>query len=745
MKGSNTYSLRIASAGSMGALALTLATAAAAQNSAQLSVVEEIVVTAQKRSENLQDVPSSISVFSDDRLQQLHATSLADYAGYIPGLNINDLGTPGQVMVTLRGIAPVGPGSVVGYYIDDTPLGSSSIYGNGREFGLDLLPYDIERVEVLRGPQGTLYGAGSMGGLLKYVLREPNMSEFDVRLGAETSTIADADDLGWGARAAVNVPLISDKLALWASYSNQETPGYIDNAFTGAEDENDVQQEAGRVALRWQINSDASLQIGGMWQRIDADNTSEISLTLTGLDPPRGTDSFGELSSNHPLDESFIKDVDYYSATLNWDLGWANFTSATGYSESHTRREQDATFIFGFLFPLVTGGAVPAGYTPFRVTLDLEKTTQEFRLTSPGGGAIEWMVGAFYTKEDSGHLQQVFALDTNRQPVAAFAPEFVRASLPSQYEEIAGFGSVTVKLSERFDITGGLRWAKNEQDFRQITGGAPAVVGPPQDTPGTSSEDVVTYSLSPRFHINEDTMVYARVASGYRPGGPNARINNATPATVDADKLTNYEAGIKSQFLERRALVNFSAFYIDWQDIQQTVSFGGISSIGNSGDAVSQGFELETSYATTGGLRLGANLTYTDAELKSPGAGIPATRLGNVPEWSASLVADYLFAFSEGWDARVGGGYRYVDDQGAAFALRSGTDTSYVRPSYSVIDLSADLTHGAVTYRLFARNVADERAYTGGGLVSDALNNPYGIEVSVLQPRTVGVSVDVNF
>ena len=139
-------------------------------------------------------------------------------------------------MITLRGIAPVGPGAVVGYYVDDTPLGSSSNYGGGREFGLDLMPYDVERIEVLRGPQGTLYGAGAMGGLLKYVLRRPSTSDFEAWAGAETFGIASAADLGWGARAGANIPLVAERLGLWGSYFEQRTPGYVNNALTGAAD-----------------------------------------------------------------------------------------------------------------------------------------------------------------------------------------------------------------------------------------------------------------------------------------------------------------------------------------------------------------------------------------------------------------------------------------------------------------------------------------------------------------------------
>ncbi len=197
-------------------------------------MIDEIVVTAQKRSESVQDVPVSVSAFAEQQLTRVHATQLQDYAAYMPGINISNGGSPGQTSITLRGIAPVGPGSVVGTYVDDTPLGASSNYARATSFALDLMPYDIERVEVLRGPQGTLYGAGSMGGLLKYVLKEPNTDALEFRVGVEGSDVSGADDLGWGARAAVNVPL-SDSVAVRASYFQQNTPGYIDNVYTGRE------------------------------------------------------------------------------------------------------------------------------------------------------------------------------------------------------------------------------------------------------------------------------------------------------------------------------------------------------------------------------------------------------------------------------------------------------------------------------------------------------------------------------
>jgi iron complex outermembrane recepter protein len=710
-------------------------TAASAAESSGAVLLEEVLVTAQKRTENVQDVPASVSVFDSARVRQLHATTILDYAAYIPGLNVSSGGSPGQTMITLRGIAPVGPGAVVGYYIDDTPLGSSSNYGGAREFGLDLMPYDVDHIEVLRGPQGTLYGAGALGGLLKYVLRRPSTSDFEGWVGVETFGISSAEDFGWGVRAGANVPLVEDRVGVWGSYFEQHTPGYIDNAYTGAKDENGLGQRGGRLALLWQINDAISLQLGALWQRIDSQNDATVTLTLTGLDPPTGTPSYGELTSFHPLPQPFTQDIDHYSATLEWELGWARLLSASGYSHTHTHHLQDGTFLFG--------GAA-GGFAPFHIELDLHKRTQEFRLVSPGGGALEWLVGAFYTKEDGEQVRNVFAIDAAGQPLPQVPLPFLFVEFPTQYEELAGFGSATLQLQERFDVTAGLRWARNRQRFRQISGGLESVIGPPTDISSTSAENVLTYSLSPRWHASDDTMVYARIASGYRPGGPNPRALDLPPVTA-ADKLTNYEIGLKTRFLAGRALLNAAAFRIDWRDIQQAVVVGGTGSSDNTGNAVSKGLELETTYLPADRLRIGVNAAYTDVRLTAPEQGIAAVRLGNTPRWGVAVLLDYEWALANRWSAHLGGGWRYVGDQGTAIAAQLGADNSYVLPPYAALDLAADLARGNWMIRLFARNVTDRRAYIGGGLGIDSDNVPYGIDANVLQPRTVGISVDVGF
>lgn len=725
----------------MAAGAIVLSSAGLAYAQEESGGLEEVVVTAQKRSEDIQIVPGSVSVLGGESLERLHASSLQDYGAYIPGFAVSGGGTPGQTTITLRGIAPVGPGAVVGTYVNDTPLGGSSNYARTIEFALDLMPYDIDRVEVLRGPQGTLYGSGTMGGLLKYVLKDPDPSKFSFRAGVEGTTIKNADDLGWGMRGALNAPL-SDTVALRVSAYDQKSPGYIDNAFTGEDGENEVSQYGGRAALLWQASEAATLQLNAMFQRVKADNNAWQSYTATTDYPPSSVDPFGDLTSSHPLQQPFDKEIDYYSATLNWDVGFADFISASSFSKADTVQQQDASLTFGSLYSLLTGGAIADGLNEFTLTLGLKKWTQEFRLASREGEGVEWLLGAFYTKEKSANKQESLAFDNDGVLIPAFAPYFAFAALPTKYREIAGFGNLTFKITDQFDIATGVRWAKNKQNFHQITGGA---ILPTEDSPGSSSEDVWTYSISPRYRINDDVMAYLRVASGYRPGGPNIILPNVPPQ-VDADKLVNYEAGIKTELLNRRAMMNVAVFYIDWKDIQQTQGFGGVSALSNAGDAKTRGLEFESHLLATEHLRLGLNFAYTKAELVSNPPSLDNVlhrQLARVPKWSGAVLADYDFMLG-GYKARVGGGYRYVDDQLNAVATVA-SNLAVRLPSYTSLDLNADLEVNRATVRLYARNVTDKRAFVGGGPTVSGLNIPLQMDFVVLQPRTFGVSVDFDF
>ena len=287
-----------------------------------------------------------------------------------------------------------------------------------------------------------------------------------------------------------------------------------------------------------------------------------------------------------------------------------------------------------------------------------------------------------------------------------------------------------------------MRWAHNSQDFEQISAGA---ILPTTTTPGSSSEDVVTYSLTPRFHFGEDSMAYLRVASGYQPGGPNVVLADVPPS-VDASKLTNYELGVKSTFDEHRWLVNVAVFDIEWDNIQVSASNGVASYLANGGKARSKGLEFETLWSPLTGLRLGFNAAYTDSELTEdvPSiGGVAGDALPGIPKWSGSGTADYSFPVGQGWTGRVGGGIRYVGSRDSDIAH---SPYALSLKSYGAADLNADISNDRWTVRLYVKNLTDRRVYTNESAIVNAADGSIAQVRGVpLTPRTVGVGFDVNF
>lgn len=695
---------------------------------------QQIVVTAQKREEILQDVPISISVVGGEQLRESGATQLVDFGNYVPGFQVDSQGTPGQTTLSLRGIAPVGPSQTVGIYLDDTPIGSSSIYARSVAFALDLLPYDIQRIEILRGPQGTLYGASSIGGLLKYVTTSPDLQKSTGRAGVEVFDIAHGENLGYAVQGLVSVPLIPGQLAVSASGAYRNSPGYVDNVQTGARDHNDYEQFGGRFSLLWQPTDRFSARLSALYQEIDSDNNALVVEDLaTGRRIGNG------FATNNFIAEPFNRKMEYYSATLNYDLGFATATSATSYSKSEVVQVQDASRVFGILFPLLTGGAIPAGITPFSIELDLKKFTQEVRLTSPSSDRFEWLLGAFYTHEKSGNRQVVNSLTMAGAPIAPLDPLAI-ASLPSKFREYAVFGNATIKFGEQFDVTGGVRYAHNKQRFRQISSGA---VVPTADEPGSSSEGVFTFSISPQFHVNEDTMIYGRVASGYRPGGPNT-VLPGVPPTVDSDTLTSYELGIKSN-VSRSLAVELAAFTLDWKDIQLNRTVEGVNYLANAGSARSRGLEGSIIWRPVPALRLGFNGAYIDAKLSSDSPvgviGLDGDRLPNIPRWSGSATADYSFDVGAN-RARIGLGVRHTG--GRISEVESNPD-SVPAKAYTAVDLNGEFTlTNQLTVRAYIRNLLDSNGDVTRFL-NTAATGPYQFSVTPLQPRTIGLAAEFSF
>ena len=721
-------------AGSMAAMLAAMP--AQAQDAAAGESEGEIVVTAQKRVQNVQDVPISIAVVSGEDLQEQGSASLVDYAGYVPGMNVSNGGTPGQTRITLRGVAPLSAAQTVGIYLDDAPVGSSSIYNRAGAFTIDLMPYDLERIEVLKGPQGTLYGASSIGGLVKYVTVRPDTTQFKVRAGVEGFNIKGGDGLGWGGQVFVNAPIATDTLAISGSFAWRKTPGWVDSVNNAAlEDQNDYEQRGGRLALLWQPMPELSVKLSGIWQSLDSDGNGLYAADLTGKRLGDGR------SFNNFVPERFSTDLDYYSATIDYDFGAATLTSATTYSKTLSHQEQDATYAFGVLFPLLTGGAIPPGITPFTIDLGLKKWTQELRLASPSGGRFEWLVGGFFTDEKSSNAQLVRSFDMQGNVIAPLDPLAI-VGLPATYKEYAAFANATFRFSEQFEITGGLRWARNEQTFRQISEGA---IVPTANDPGKSAENVFTYSLSPQFHINEDAMLYARVATGYRPGGPNVIILNVPP-TVDADRMTNYEVGLKADFADRLVSVDVALFWMDWTDIQVVRAFGGVSGGANGGKATSKGIEGSLALRPAPGLTISATGSYTDATLSEDVpeiSGADGDRLPAVPKFSGALRADYEFELGGSTKGSFGAGIRHASNR---LSLVESDPLVAVAKPYTSVDLNASVTfNDHWTLRVYARNLLDNEGEMSRSTFANGLNQPSFLGISPLQPRTIGVALDMSF
>src|SRR5690606_21814502 len=375
------------------------------------TTLDTVVVTANKREENIREVAAAISVIGERQLENIGANSLTDYAGFVPGLQVQDNGAPGMTSIAIRGIAAMSSGSTVATYIDEVPLGSSGLYQAANVFNLDLLPYDIGRIEVLRGPQGTLYGAGAIGGLLKYVTREPNLSYGEYRLGAGVSSVQDGDN-GWNVRFGASMPLQDERLGLRVSYAHNALPGYIDNAFNGDEDTNSGSQTGARAALVWDGDV-VDVKLAAMHQGIDSDDSGTMA-----LDPATEAPLFGDLVGRKWQPEPFTKDLDLYTLTVDWDLGWADFVSATGLSDTSTMYQLDSTVQFGEVANLMLG-LPEQGSSWVRYGLELDKWSQEFRLTSKSGGRFEWLLGVFHTREDALQTQYVRLLQLDGTPMPA--------------------------------------------------------------------------------------------------------------------------------------------------------------------------------------------------------------------------------------------------------------------------------------------------------------------------------------
>lgn len=691
-------------------------------------VVEEVVVSAQKRGdERLQDVPIPVSALDAEKLADTGRVMLRDYAAHIPGFRAAPDPFGGGQLLAIRGVTTGTGNPTVGVTVDDVPYGGSA----GRLGGLqvpDFDPGDLSRVEVLRGPQGTLYGAASMGGLLKFVTRDPSTAGYSGRIEAGLSSVHNGDGAGYNVRGAANVPL-GDTLALRASAFKRRDAGYIENPVFGTEGLNETNTEGGRVSLLWRPSDNLSLKLSALYQH--AEGGVSTVYVLPGL---------GELQRNGIVsDGEFSKLNRAFSAVLNARFGNVSFTSLTGYSDLRTSDALD----YGFtVAPSRTQAQFGVSGSALHSYLTNDRFVQELRLSAPIGEKFDWLLGAFYDDENGPYDQRVLAHDAS---TGAIAGEWAHYVNPGELREYAAFANLTYHVTDRFDIQVGGRKSYSRFDMGDVTQTGP-LTGQvnPIIVPGrVAKTNAFTYLLTPQFKFSPDMMVYARFASGYRPGGPNRGLPNM-PAAYATDKTQNYEAGFKGAFLDRALTVDASVYYIDWKDIQiQLANAGGFSYLTNGSRAKSQGVEVALEARPASGLTVSGWVAYNNAELSeafpagSTAFGLSGDPLPFASDWSGSLSVRQDFPLSGTANAFVEGVWTYVGERTGLFTR---TAVRQIYPSYSETDLRTGLMYDSWTVTLYANNLTDRRALVGGGV---GLFPSYSY--FYVQPRTVGLTVSKTF
>ncbi len=735
-----------------------------------------IVVTAQKREQTLAEIPQSISVLGGKQLEEQQATSFVDYAAQVPGLSLQQ-SNPGQTRIILRGVNTGGASPTAAIYVDETPFSPSTGQANGAVLAGDIDTFDIERLEVLRGPQGTLYGANSLGGLIKFVTVKPKLGEYEARVRAGVE-LTEGGDPGYSGNVVANVP-VGDTLAVRASGYYRKSGGFIDTIGIDRENANDFESYGGRASLLFEPIRDFSIRLTALAQNIRANSQASFDVDPLTHHPIETNPATGD-----PLDGRLVRteyfpeknDVDYrvYSGTVDWDFGPASLTSVTSYGTLDQSEAYDVTYQLPGIADAVYGGlypdAGPLGVV-FPASASQEKFTQELRLDSAASDRFEWLVGGYYTKETGLLLQAYTPFPLNDpqplDPTLELAPgivfdDFLTAKLDSEYEEYAAFGSVTFLISDRFDITAGGRYSHNEQETSQILDGSLLVLSgaAPDEVPeiveGNSSENVFTWSVAPRFEISDFTTLYARVAKGYRPGGPNVvppGAGSSFPTQFDADTLISYEAGVRAQTPGQEFSIDASVYYLDWQDIQVLVTYntdiGPVGADGNGETATSKGAEITATLRPTRGLDLVASVAYNDAKLDEDlpdgNGGFAGDRLPYAPEWTANFAADYEWSLGGETTAFVGGNVRLVSDQAGNF------DANYQETfgrrlkldGYASADLRAGVRLERFSINAYMRNVTNSRGLTGLG---DFLLRPgTTLSSAPIRPRTYGVTVGAEF
>jgi iron complex outermembrane receptor protein len=703
--------------------------ATSVSSNSEKSGLTEIIVTAQKREERLQDVPVPVTAIRADTLVQTNQLRLQDYYTSVPGLSVAPANQSTQ-LISIRGITTGGvTNPTVGVTIDDVPFGASTNAGGGLVVP-DIDPGDLASVEVLRGPQGSLYGASSMGGLVKFITVDPSTAGLSGRVEAGLSHVENGAQAGYQFRGSVNVPL-GDTLAIRASAFTHQDPGYIDNPVLHINGINEEHVSGGRLSALWRPSDSVSLKLSAIYQEAKSDGSNVVEVPSAGY--PQ-TNKLTDLEQNDLRGTGgYDRKVQAYSATLAAKLGIFDVTAISGFNTNQFNDSFDYSYAFGSSAQALLG----VSGSPILNFSKTEKFSQELRLNAPIGEHIDWLVGTFYTHEHSIFSENIAAANS---ATGALVGTLIYVPIPTTYAEYAGFTDLTFHLSDRFDIQLGGRESKIKQTFSETESGAffptPSIV-PQTDT----NASAFTYLFTPRFKISTDLMVYARLASGYRAGGSNPLPGSGTPPEYRPDKTQDYDLGIKGDFLDHRLSLDASLYRIDWKNIQlqlfNPLTGGDYNT--NGSRAKSQGLELSVQSRPLTGLTVAAWMTWDNAELTEPfpsgstAVGTSGDPLPNTSKFSANLTLQQEFPLGTDLRGFVGGAVSYIGERQGLFT--ASPERQYF-PAYARTDLRAGLKYNSWTTNLYANNVADRRGAISGGLGTFP---PFGFYL--IEPRTIGLSL----
>ncbi len=697
-----------------GLVGVPLALAIATPSRAQDLELEEIIVTAQKRAQNLQDVPAAVSALTEDMLLDIGGADLKDFTRSIPGIEMQS-DRAGENRITIRGVSvQTGTAPPVGVYIDEIPVSTFA----GEQ--INLKTFDVERLEVLRGPQGTLYGEGNLGGTVRIVTNKPDPSTFAGSIQAiasDTHRGGSNSDLS----GMLNIPIADGKAALRLTGIYKDYEGWIDNPAIAAEKINSDEGHTIRAALRLQPTERLTIDASYIDQQLEV-----------GGAPAGDADYNTFAGSPEPRED----DLSLASLTIDYDFDWATLVSATGFLERNAFSNNDFTPIAPLLSALFM---TPVDVAFITRPNDQEIFTQEVRLVSAGDRRLSWTVGAFYKDNNI-----VIANSSITEP--AVPAEVFELLVDETIEQKAVFGQIEYDFTDRWHGLLGLRYFEEDRDIvSNVSGLLPLVLSgvPAGVIPESSSEDVVTPKVSLAFDLNDDVMFYVLASNGFRAGGinPQAFLFPGAPTSYGSESLWNYEFGAKTRWLNGRMIVNGAVYRIEWDDVIIDAFTGDplFAFSVNGGKAHSTGVELEVIARPTERLDLRFAGNYTDSELDetfdigtTPLTAVAGARLPLVPEYKLNVAAQYTAPISGRLSAMARVDLSRIDETESTIL----NTPELVNDAYST--LNARIGVFGETWELFAfgDNLTDER----GELFTAA-----GGESTLITPRTIGLVLRLHF